>query len=358
MGSVGRILVTGGAGFIGSCLVRRLVGIGKRVATLDALSYAGHTESLGSALNAPNHRFEHVDIRDCRAVRRIVSLAQPDSVIHLAAESHVDRSIDSPLDFVTTNVEGTVTLLEAATEYWEGMKKAERERFRFLHVSTDEVYGSLGAEGAFAETTPYRPSSPYAASKAASDHFARAWHRTYGLPVAISHCSNNYGPYQLPEKLIPVVVLAALEGRPIPVYGDGRHVRDWLFVDDHARALDLILERGKPGETYNIGADAEMANIDLVRAICSRMDELVPDSPHRPHANLIELVADRPGHDRRYAIDSSRVRRELGWRPMVDLREGLDLTVRWYLENRWWWQGVREGGFEDRRRQGLRFGMV
>ena len=353
-----RILVTGGAGFIGSCLVRRLVGVGKRVVTLDALTYAGHTESLGSALNAPNHRFEHGDIRDRTAVRRIIALGRPEAVIHLAAESHVDRSIDSPMDFVSTNVEGTVSLLEAATEYWDGLARAEREGFCFLHVSTDEVYGSLGAEGAFTEASPYRPNSPYAASKAASDHFARAWHRTYGLPVAISHCSNNYGPYQMPEKLIPVVILAALEGRAIPVYGDGAHVRDWLFVEDHARALELILQRGEPGETYDIGANAETANIDLVRAICSRMDELVLDSPHRPHADLIEFVADRPGHDRRYAINSSRVRRELAWRPTVDLRAGLDLTVRWYLENRWWWQGVREGGFEDRRRRGLRFGTV
>ena len=353
-----RILVTGGAGFIGSCLVRRLVGVGKRVVTLDALSYAGHTESLGSALNAPNHRFEHTDIRDRKALRRIIALGRPEAVIHLAGESHVDRSIDSPMDFVATNVEGTVTLLEVATEYWSSRERAERERFRFLHVSTDEVYGSLGAKGAFTETTPYRPNSPYAASKAASDHFARAWHRTYGLPVVISHCSNNYGPYQMPEKLIPVVILAALEGRPIPVYGDGMHVRDWLFVEDHVRALELILGHGRSGEIYDAGTNVETANIDLVRAICSRMDEQVPDSPHRPHENLIEFVADRPGHDRRYAIDSSHLRRELGWRPSVDLREGLDLTVRWYLENRWWWQGVREGGFEDCRRQGLRFGTV
>ena len=351
-----RILVTGGAGFIGSCVVRRLVGGGKEVVTLDVLSYAGHVESLGAALDAPSHRFEHVDIRDRGALRRIFAGTQPDAVLHLAAESHVDRSIDSPMDFVTTNVEGTVTLLEAATEYWDGLENAKRERFRFLHVSTDEVYGALGAEGVFTETTPYRPNSPYAASKAASDHFARAWHRTYGLPVVTSHCSNNYGPYQMPEKLIPVVILAALEGRPIPVYGDGRNVRDWLFVEDHARALELILDGGKPGTVYNVGADAEMANMDLVNAICSRMDELVPDSPHRPHAGLIEFVADRPGHDRRYAIDSSRARRELGWRPTVDLRKGLGLTVRWYLENRWWWQGIRTGGFEDCRRQGLRFG--
>ena len=351
-----RVLVTGGAGFIGSCVVRRLVEAGKEVVTLDLLTYAGHAETIGATLDALNHRLEHADIRDRRAVRRVLAVARPHAVIHLAAESHVDRSIDSPMDFVTTNVQGTVTLLEAATDYWSGLDGAARRRFRFLHVSTDEVYGSLGAEGAFTETTPYLPNSPYAASKAASDQFARAWHRTFGLPVLISHCSNNYGPYQLPEKLVPVVILAALEGRPIPVYGDGANVRDWLFVEDHARALELILERGTPGAVYNVGADAEMANLDLVRAICARMDALMPGSPHRPHADLIEFVADRPGHDRRYAIDSSHVRRELGWQPTVDLHEGLDLTVRWYLENRWWWQGIRDGGFEDRRRQGLRFG--
>ena len=352
---VERILVIGGAGFIGSCVVRRLVKVGKTVTTLDALSYAGHVESLGSALSAPNHHFEHADIRDRGALCRVLAEMQPDAVIHLAAESHVDRSIDSPMDFVTTNVEGTVALLEAATEHWVGMEEAERQRFRFLHVSTDEVYGSLGTEGAFTETSPYRPNSPYAASKAASDHFARAWHRTYGLPVVISHCCNNYGPYQMPEKLIPVVILAALEERPIPVYGDGKNVRDWLFVEDHARALEMILAGGKSGDIYDIGANAEISNIDLVRVICSRMDELVPGSSHRRHADLIEFVADRPGHDRRYAIDSSRVRRELGWQPAANFWQGLDLTVRWYLENRWWWQGVREGGFEDRRRQGLRF---
>ena len=351
-----RILVTGGAGFIGSCVVRRLVEAGKEVVTLDLLTYAGHAETIGATLDAPNHRLEHADIRDRRAVRRVFAIARPHAVIHLAAESHVDRSIDSPMDFVTTNVQGTVTLLETATDYWGGLKAAARQRFRFLHVSTDEVYGSLGAEGAFTETTPYLPNSPYAASKAASDHFVRAWHRTFGLPVLTSHCSNNYGPYQLPEKLVPVVILAALEGRPIPIYGDGANVRDWLFVEDHVRALELILERGTPGAVYNVGADAEMANLDLVRAICARLDALIPESPHRPHADLIEFVADRPGHDRRYAIDSSRVRRELGWQPTVDLHKGLGLTVRWYVENRWWWQGIRDGGFEDHRRQGLRFG--
>ena len=351
-----RILVTGGAGFIGSCAVRRLVAAGKRVVTLDALTYAGRVESLGMAMDAPNHTFERADIRDGDALRRVFSQSRPEAVIHLAAESHVDGSIDRPMDFVTTNVQGTVTLLQAATEYRRGLRPAEKETFRFLHVSTDEVYGSLGTTGVFNESTPYRPNSPYSASKAASDHFARAWHRTFGLPVMISHSSNSYGPHQMPEKLVPVAILAALEGRPVPVYGDGRHVRDWLFVEDHARALELIVDGGEPGQVYNVGADAETPNIDLVRAICGWMDTLVPDSPHRPHANLIAFVPDRPGHDRRYAVDAGRVRRELGWRTTVDLHEGLGRTVQWYLDNRWWWQGIREGGFEDRRRQGLRAG--
>ena len=348
-----RILVTGGAGFIGSCVVRRLVTAGKQVFTLDSLTYAGRVESLGEAKDAANHAFERADIRDGDAMRRIFRASTAEVVIHLAAESHVDGSIDRPMDFVTTNVQGTVTLLQAATEHWRGLSPPDKDAFRFLHVSTDEVYGSLGTTGVFDESTPYRPNSPYSASKAASDHFARAWHRTFGLPVTISHCSNNYGPFQMPEKLVPVVILAALEGRPIPVYGDGRNVRDWLFVEDHARALELIADRGESGRVYNVGADAETTNIDLVRAICGWMDELVPDSPHRPHADLIAFVADRPGHDRRYAIDSSRVRREFGWRPSLDLHEGLGRTVRWYLENRWWWQGIRDGGFEDQRRQGL-----
>ena len=351
-----RIVVTGGAGFIGSCVVRRLVAAGKFVVTLDALTYAGHVESLGRALDADHHRLEAADIRDGEAVRRIFAEARPDAVIHLAAESHVDRSIDRPMDFVTANVQGSVTLLEAATDYWRGLCKTEKEAFRFLHVSTDEVYGALGNTGVFTESTPYRPNSPYAASKAASDHFARAWHRTFGLPVIISHCSNNYGPCQMPEKLIPVAILAALEGRPIPVYGDGRNVRDWLFVEDHASALEFIASEGKSGRIYNVGADAETTNIELVRTVCAWMDEFVPESRFRPHAELIAFVADRPGHDHRYAIDASRVRRELGWRPKVALNEGLGLTVRWYLENRWWWQGIREGGFEDHRRQGLHAG--
>ena len=350
-----RVLVTGGAGFIGSCMVRRLVAAGGRVVTVDLLTYAGRPASLGSVLDAPNHSLERADIRDGDAMRRILAEGRPEAVIHLAAESHVDRSIDAPMDFVTTNVEGTVALLAAATGYWQGLPAPEREAFRFLHVSTDEVYGSLGDgdAGAFTEASPCRPNSPYAASKAASDHFARAWHRTFGLPVLTSHGSNSYGPRQMPEKLVPVAILAALEGRPIPVYGDGRHVRDWLFVEDHVRALESIVERGEPGGVYNVGAGAGTTNLDLVRAICARMDELVPDSPWCPHADLVTFVADRPGHDRRYALDSGRVRRELGWRPAVGLDEGLGRTVRWYLENRRWWQEIRAGGFEDRRRQGL-----
>lgn len=348
-----RVLVTGGAGFIGSCVVRRLVAAGKDVVSLDVLTYAGHLDSLGTALDAPNHRLEQVDIRDGEAVCRVFSEARPDAVVHLAAESHVDRSIDSPMDFVTTNVSGTVTLLQAATDYWRGLGTESRESFRFLHVSTDEVYGSLDGSEAACESAPCRPNSPYSASKAASDHFARAWHRTFGLPVMVSRCSNNYGPCQMPEKLVPVTILAALEGRPIPIYGDGRNVRDWLFVEDHARALEMILARGTPGEVYNVGSDAETTNVEMVRAICGWMDELLPGSPHRPHADLVEFVADRPGHDRRYAIDSDRARRELGWRPHFDLQEGLGRTVRWYLDNRGWWQAIREGGFAVGRRQGL-----
>ena len=356
-GTLERILVTGGAGFIGSCVVRRLVAAGRHVATVDLLTYAGHVESLGVALDAPNHTFEQADVRDGRALRRIFSDTGPDTVIHLAAESHVDRSIDRPMDFVTTNVQGTVTLLQAATAYWSGLQAPQREAFRFLHVSTDEVYGSLEtAAGVFTDVSPYRPNSPYSASKAASDHFARAWHRTYGLPVLVSHGSNSYGPFQMPEKLVPVTILAALEGRPVPVYGDGRHVRDWLFVEDHARALERIADAGEPGRVYDVGADAGTANLDLVRMVCGWMDELVPDSPFRPHADLVTFVADRPGHDRRYAVDSRHVRRELGWEPLSDLHTGLGRTVRWYLENRWWWQGIRDGGFEDRRRRGLGLG--
>jgi dTDP-glucose 4,6-dehydratase len=348
-----KFLVTGGAGFIGSCVVRRLVAEGEEVVTLDCLTYAGHRESLGEALTAPNHRLAEVNIRDAQGVRRVFAEERPDIVMHLAAESHVDRSIDNPLDFVTTNVLGTVTLLQAATEYWHTLASDRREVFRFLHVSTDEVYGSLGETGVFTEATPYQPNSPYSASKASSDHFARAWHHTFGLPVIISHCSNNYGPYQMPEKLIPVTVLAALEGRSIPIYGNGSNVRDWLFVEDHARALELIARKGRPGGVYNVGADEEVSNLEMVHMLCACIDEHLPASAHRPHAQLITFVEDRPGHDKRYAIDSSRVREELGWRLEQGLQDGLRRTTRWYLENRWWWQSLRDGGFKCGTRQGL-----
>lgn len=333
--------------------MRHLIGRKQHVVTVDALTYAGHRESLGSALDNPLHRFEQIDIRDSEAMRRVFSDTQPDIVIHLAAESHVDRSIDNPMDFVTTNVLGTVVLLQVATEYWRALPSSQRKHFRVLHVSTDEVYGSLGESGVFTEDTPYRPNSPYAASKASSDHFARAWYKTFGLPVLISHCSNNYGPYQMPEKFLPTAILAALEGRPIPIYGDGRNIRDWLFVDDHVLALELIAHEGRPGTVYNVGSGQEMANIDMARLLCSWLDELVPTSAYRPHETLITFVADRPGHDQRYAIDSTRVRKELGWTPRQSLHEGLGLTVRWYLENRWWWQTIRQRGFNDSVRRGL-----
>ena len=344
-----KTIVTGGAGFIGSALVRKLVAAGEEVVTVDCITYAGHLFSLGQTFQAPNHHFERVDIREPEAVRDVFARHQPDAVMHLAAESHVDRSIDSPMDFVSTNVTGTVVMLQAAQEYWVRLPSAQKEAFRFLHVSTDEVYGSLGPTGVFTDRTPYQPNSPYSASKAAADHFVRAWHRTFGLPVLISHCSNNYGPYQMLEKLIPVIILAGLEGRQMPVYNKGENVRDWLHVDDHVAALALIVRKGVPGLTYNVGADAETRNIDMVRAICACLDELLPDSPHRPHEQLINFVTDRPGHDLRYAIDSTRVREELGWRPSHCLNQGLKQTVTWYLENRWWWQTIRERGFKDSR---------
>jgi dTDP-glucose 4,6-dehydratase len=345
-----KILVTGGAGFIGSAVVRHLLNaVGAEVVTLDALTYAGHRETLSDLEGHERHEFLQADIRDRAAVSKVFARHRPDAVIHLAAESHVDRSIDRPLDFVSTNVNGTVTLLEAALEYWRALEAGRRETFRFLHVSTDEVYGSLGSAGKFTEDSIIRPNSPYAASKAASDFFVRAWHRTYGLPVLISHCSNNYGPFQLPEKFIPVVILAAIEGREIPVYGDGRNVRDWIYVEDHAEGLWAILERGKPGETYNLGGNAESANLDVARRLCRCLDELVPESTHRPHEELIRFVADRPGHDWRYAIDTRKAEAALSWQPKTELTEGLGRTVRWYLENRWWWEGVRDGGFEEAR---------
>ena len=334
-----RILVTGGAGFIGSALVRHLVGAGHEVLNVDALTYAGNLASLKSVEGRPNYRFCKADIRDGAAMAEAMTGFRPERVMHLAAESHVDRSITGAADFIQTNVIGTFTLLEAARGFWQTLDPEGREGFRFLHVSTDEVYGSLGAEGLFREDTPYDPSSPYSASKAASDHLAKAWHRTYGLPVVVSNCSNNYGPFHFPEKLIPLTILNALQGRELPVYGKGENIRDWLYVEDHARALDLIAAKGRPGETYNVGGRNERRNIDVVHRICEVLDRLVPNN--KPRAELIAFVTDRPGHDARYAIDASRLEDELGWRAAEDFESGIEKTVRWYLDNDWWWQPLR-----------------
>lgn len=345
-----RVLVTGGAGFIGSAVVRHLVLVrGYEVLTVDKLTYAGTLTSLRAVDNHPKHRFLKADICDRRAMAEAFSSFRPDRVMHLAAESHVDRSITGARDFIETNVIGTFTMLEAARHYWSGLSAADKDAFRFLHVSTDEVYGSLGAEGLFTETTPYDPSSPYSASKASSDHLAKAWQRTYGLPVVVSNCSNNYGPYHFPEKLIPLMILNALEGKPLPVYGNGANIRDWLYVEDHARALDLIAERGQPGETYNVGGRNERTNLDVVKRICALMDRYHPAGA--PHDRLITYVADRPGHDARYAIDATRLETELGWRAKETFDSGIDKTVTWYLENDWWWAPLRQG--YDGRRFGL-----
>lgn len=328
-----KILVTGGAGFIGSAVVRLAMARGHQVVNLDALTYAANLANVASVADHPGYAFEHADIRDRPALDRILAQHRPDAIMHLAAESHVDRSIDGPAAFIDTNVTGTFHLLEAARAYWH---EARPEGFRLHHVSTDEVFGSLPATGRFDEATPYDPRSPYSASKAASDHLVRAWGETYGLPVVVSNCSNNYGPFHFPEKLVPVVILNALAGRPIPVYGDGAHIRDWLYVEDHADALLAVLTRGEVGRSYAIGGEAEARNLDLVRMICAHMDRLNPSGA--PHDRLITFVEDRPGHDRRYAIDPSRIRRELGWSPSVTLDQGLGRTVAWYLENRDWWE--------------------
>ena len=349
-----RILVTGGAGFIGSAVIRHVVAAtDHEVVNVDKLTYAASLSSLQSVSRDQRYVFEHADIRDAAAMARVFDRHEPDAVLHLAAESHVDRSIDGPAAFIETNIVGTYVLLEAARDYWDRLPGDRRDRFRFHHVSTDEVYGSLGAEGLFTEETPYAPNSPYSASKASSDMLVRSWHHTYGLPTVTSNCSNNYGPYQFPEKLIPVVIIAALDGRPIPVYGTGQNVRDWLYVDDHAQALLRILTQGSIGETYNVGGNNEIANIDLVKLLCGALDELVPDSPHRPHADLITFVTDRPGHDLRYAIDASKLNKTLGWQPTVMVAEGLRRTVRWYLENRSWWEAIRA-----RRLMGERLGLA
>ncbi|HVH02198.1 MAG TPA: dTDP-glucose 4,6-dehydratase [Amaricoccus sp.] len=332
-----RLLVTGGAGFIGSAVVRQAIADGHEVINLDALTYAANLSNLDSVAGSDRYAFEHADIRDRAALDRVFATHAPDAVMHLAAESHVDRSIDGPAAFIDTNITGTYTLLEAARAWWDGTRD-----FRFHHVSTDEVFGTLGSEGAFTETTPYAPNSPYSASKAASDHLVRAWHETYGLPVVLSNCSNNYGPFHFPEKLIPVVILNAFGGKPIPVYGRGENVRDWLYVEDHATALLAVVSRGAIGESYNIGGNAEARNLDIATRICALMDEMHPEGG--PHAGLIAHVTDRPGHDFRYAIDAGKVRRELGWEPSVTLDEGLRRTVRWYLDNRDWWQAIQARG--------------
>lgn len=344
-----KILVTGGAGFIGSAVVRLAMERGHQVVNLDALTYAANLENVAAVAAHPNYVFEQADIRDRAALDVIFARHRPDAVMHLAAESHVDRSIDGPAEFVETNVLGSFHLLESARAFW--IASGRPADFRFHHVSTDEVFGSLGDSGQFTETTPYDPRSPYSASKAASDHLVRAWHETYGLPVVLSNCSNNYGPFHFPEKLVPVVILNALAGKPIPVYGDGGNIRDWLYVEDHADALLTVLENGTLGRSYNIGGENEAKNIDLVRMICTHMDELHPAGA--PHEQLIQFVADRPGHDRRYAIDPTRMRSELGWKPSVTLDQGLRRTVEWYLNNRDWWQPLL-----DRQGVGQRLGTA
>jgi len=342
------ILLTGGAGFIGSAVVRQLVSRNiAKVSVVDKLTYAGNLASLKPVAASPLFQFVHADICDSGAMRDAFARTKPDIVMHLAAESHVDRSIDAPGDFIETNLVGTYRLLEAARAHYASLPEDERDRFRFHHVSTDEVFGALGATGHFTEETPYAPHSPYSASKAGSDHLVRAWGDTFGLPVIVSNCSNNYGPYQFPEKLIPLMILNALEGKPLPVYGKGDNVRDWIHVEDHAEGLIVVATRGRPGETYLLGGQAERRNIDVVREICKIMDRLSPAGA--PHARLITYVADRPGHDFRYAIDCSRIGKKLGWHPRETFESGLEQTIRWYLENREWWQAVRAGTYRGER---------
>jgi dTDP-glucose 4,6-dehydratase len=337
-----KILVTGGAGFIGSALCRNLIGrTDAAVVNVDKLTYAANLASLAEIEASPRYTFVQADITDAAAMAGVFAAHRPQAVMHLAAESHVDRSITGAGPFIQTNVVGTYVLLQAALDHWRTLSGDNAERFRFLHVSTDEVYGSLGDEGLFTEQTAYDPRSPYSASKAASDHFASAWFHTYGLPVVISNCSNNYGPYHFPEKLIPLMILNALEGRPLPVYGDGGNVRDWLYVDDHVRALELILKTGRLGQTYNVGGRNERANLDVVNTVCDLVDEMGPPLPSGPRRGLISFVPDRPGHDRRYAIDATKLETELGWRAEETFETGLRKTVRWYLDRRDWWEPLR-----------------
>ena len=347
-----KILVTGGAGFIGSAVCRHLIQVtGAEVVNVDKLTYAANLASLTPVASSPRYTFARADICDRAAIDRLFDMHAPDAVMHLAAESHVDRSITGSDAFVQTNVVGTYTMLESARAYWSGLPEPRKSAFRFLHVSTDEVYGSLGADGLFTETTPYDPSSPYAASKASADHLASAWQRTYGMPVVISNCSNNYGPYHFPEKLIPLVILNALDGKQLPVYGDGSNVRDWLYVDDHAKALHLILTQGTPGETYNVGGRNERSNLTVVQLICDTLDQLRPTA--KPRRDLITFVTDRPGHDHRYAIDATKLETALGWRAEETFETGLEKTVRWYLANEAWWRPLRERVYS-----GERLGLV
>lgn len=345
-----RVLVTGGAGFIGSAVVRRLTQQGIRVVNVDKLTYSGSLESLREVEDSPNYRFVQADIADGGRIGALLAEERIQGIMHLAAESHVDRSIDGPGVFVETNVVGTYRLLNAALSYWRGLNEPDRSAFRFHHVSTDEVFGDLPFdEGVFTEETPYAPSSPYSASKAASDHFVRAWRETYGLPVVLSNCSNNYGPYQFPEKLIPLTILNALEGKPLPVYGRGENVRDWLFVDDHARALELVLTGGQVGNSYNVGSRAERTNLQVVEAICDLIDKRMPSVTGKPRRSLVTFVSDRPGHDRRYAIDATKIERELGWKAEHTFDRGLAHTVEWYLANDWWWRPIRDQSYAGNR---------
>jgi len=341
-----KIIVTGGAGFIGSAVIRQYIqNTDHEIINLDALTYAGNLESLKLISDHPRYYFEHVDIRDINELKRVFDQHQPDAIMHLAAESHVDRSIDGPADFIQTNIVGTFNLLDVAKKYWDGLTGEKKDTFRFHHVSTDEVYGDLEETGFFTEETAYEPSSPYSASKASSDHLVRAWHRTYGFPIVVTNCSNNYGRFQFPEKLIPLVTLNALEGKSLPIYGKGDQIRDWLYVDDHAIALRLVLETGKIGETYNIGGHNEKTNLEVVKTICAILDELVPSADSNPYENLITYVKDRPGHDVRYAIDADKIAKDLGWLPEETFESGIKKTIQWYLDNSAWCQHVQDGSY-------------
>ena len=344
------LLITGGAGFIGSALIRHLIRqTDYAVVNIDKLTYAGNLESLSEIEAHPNYDFIQADICDAAKMAEVFSEYQPTGIMHLAAESHVDRSIDGPAEFVQTNLVGTYTMLEAARNYWSALQPDQKKAFRFHHISTDEVYGSLGENGLFTETTAYQPNSPYSATKAGSDHLVRAWHHTYGLPVVLTNCSNNYGPYQFPEKLIPLMINNALAGKALPVYGNGQNIRDWLYVDDHVEALLLVFEKGKLGESYNIGGFNEHTNLDVVNTLCEILDDLLPDSDYKPHKDLIHFVTDRPGHDLRYAIDATKIQKELGWQPRETFESGLRKTVEWYLDNRSWNQHIIDGSYQQQR---------